>query len=141
MKISVLILVLFVFLSPAIFGSQIDTSYEKIWSDKGIQPASLSSDPEFVRRVYLDITGRVPTAQQALNFINSNDPDKRPKLITHLIETPEFAEYFSSLWTAQFLGYKNSLLLNRSGFQNWMKSEIQQDHGWDQITNELITAK
>jgi hypothetical protein len=140
MKVFTFIFALLILFSPGLFeaiednGSrQIDSSYERIWSNKGIHPTSLSSDPEFVRRVYLDITGRIPTAEQALDFINSNDPEKRQKLIAKLVESPEFAEYFSSIWTALFLGYKNSLVLNRRGFQNWLNSEIQQDHGWDQI--------
>src|SRR6185503_11904137 len=122
MKVSRLIFALLLLFTPGLLTStenntsgKIDSSYEKIWLDQKIRPAPLSSDPEFVRRVYLDITGRIPTADQALNFIDSTDANKRQKLIAQLLETPEYAEYFSSLWTALFLGYKNSLLLNRSG--------------------------
>lgn len=119
---------------------RIDRSYAKIWSEKGITPSPLSTDEEFVRRAYLDITGRIPTAQQAESFLNSTAPDKRERLLATLVDSPEFAEYFASLWTALFLGYKNDPLVNRIQFQEWMQEQLYADRGWNEIASEMIMA-
>lgn len=121
-------------------SNRIDSSYKQLWSEKQIQPAPLSSDEEFLRRAYLDITGRVPTGEQTLSFLNSRDPDRRQKLLGQLVNSPEFAEYFAALWTELFLGYKNDPYVQRSMFRRWLQSKIQSNAGWDKIATEMIVA-
>ena len=121
-------------------SAQIDASYQKLWKEKQIVPSQLSSDEEFLRRVYLDITGRIPTAAQAESFLKSEIPLKREKLILRLVNSPEFAEYYASLWTALFLGYKNDQYVNRAEFQKWLENKLRKDAGWDEISTELIRA-
>src|SRR5262245_50082498 len=60
-----------------------DHIFEKMRRD-GVKPAPLSSDSEFLRRVHLDLTGRVPTAEAARQFLDDSDPGKRDKLIDSL---------------------------------------------------------
>src|SRR5215467_5907479 len=71
----------------------------------GIQPAPLTSDSEFLRRVMLDLTGRIPSPADLTNFINDPNPSKRDVMVDSLIGTPEFIDK----WT-MFLGdlYKNN---------------------------------
>ena len=49
-------------------------------------PATLAPDPVFLRRAYLDLIGALPTPEEAARFLDSTDPDKRPKLIDALLE-------------------------------------------------------
>ena len=63
-----------------------------------IVPSPLSSDHEFLRRVYLDTVGLLPTLEESREFLESKDPDKRAKLIDQLIARPEFAE----VWATRF---------------------------------------
>ncbi|MCI0415074.1 DUF1549 and DUF1553 domain-containing protein [bacterium] len=121
-------------------SNRIDSSYTKLWSEKKVQPAPLSSDEEFLRRAYLDIAGRVPTGEQTLSFLNSKDSDKRQKLLGQLVDSPEFAEYFASLWTELFLGFKNDPYVQRSVFREWLQSKIESNTGWDKIATEMIVA-
>jgi hypothetical protein len=53
----------------------------------------------FVRRVYLDVIGTLPTAQEASDFIQSPKPDKRSELIDRLLERDEFADYWAMKWS------------------------------------------
>ena len=126
--------------SASSMSRKIDDSYSKIWSEKGITPAPLSTDEEFVRRAYLDITGRIPTAAQAEAFLKSHDQQKREKLLARLVESDEFAEYFASLFTALFLGYRNDPYVDRIEFQKWMQTRLRASTGWDKIENEMIVA-
>ena len=58
----------------------------------------LCSDEQFIRRVYLDITGTLPTPEQVKAFLADKDPNKRDKLIDALLETPEYSYYFANKW-------------------------------------------
>lgn len=60
----------------------------------GIQPAHLCTDAVFLRRAYLDVIGTLPTAQEAKEFLASQDPNKRGALIDRLLERDEFADYW-----------------------------------------------
>lgn len=59
----------------------------------GIRPANPCSDAVFVRRVYLDVIGTLPTAREAREFLSDRDPNKRSVLIDRLLEREEFADY------------------------------------------------
>src|SRR5688572_21843175 len=111
-------------------SQRIDFSYKKVWSEKGLQPAPITSDEEFLRRAYLDITGCIPTFEQTLAFLNSSDPQKRALLLRQLVNSPKFAEYFASVWTALFLGYKNDQFVNRVQFQKWLQEKLHKNTGW-----------
>ncbi len=65
----------------------------------GIQPAHLCSDGVFVRRVYLDVIGTLPTADEARKFLLDQDPDKRRALIDRLLQRKEFADYWAMKWS------------------------------------------
>ncbi len=58
----------------------------------------MCSDAVFLRRVYLDTIGTLPTAAEAREFLDSTDPDKRRQLIDVLLERPEFADYWAMKW-------------------------------------------
>jgi hypothetical protein len=87
-------------------AAKIDASYQKLWAELKIEPGQPAKDEEFLRRAYLDITGRIPTGEQALGFLNSRDPQKRTKLLRKLIDSPEFAEYLHPLSRHCFWGIR-----------------------------------
>jgi hypothetical protein len=111
-----------------------------------IEPSELCSDAEFVRRVYLDAIGRLPTPAEVRAFLADQRPDRRNRLIDALLERPEYVDY----WT-MFLG---ELLQNRRerdhdvrgvkgvrSFHAWLREQVAQDRGWDAIAREVLTAK
>jgi hypothetical protein len=106
-----------------------------------IVPSALSSDFEFLRRVYLDTVGVLPTLEESKDFIDSKDPDKRSKLIDGLLARPEFAEVwatrFADLFRTGLLdqGYKGGRLM-----YNWLRKSILEDKPYNQFATELLTA-
>jgi Protein of unknown function (DUF1549)/Protein of unknown function (DUF1553) len=106
-----------------------------------IVPSPLSSDYEFLRRVYLDTVGLLPTLDESREFLESKDPDKRAKLIDQLIARPEFAEVwatrFADLFRTGLLdqGYKGGRLM-----YNWLRKSVMQDKPYNQFATELLTA-
>ena len=108
-------------------------------------PSELCSDEVFVRRLYLDITGMLPTVEESSSFIADTNKDKRSKLIDQLLEKKEFTE----LWVMKFaellqiqtddnqgMSYKATLL-----YFNWLKDRIANNVPMDKIVKELLTSK
>lgn len=122
-------------------SSKIDESYQELWRVKGIRPAQLASDEEFLRRVYLDVTGRIPTLQQTEQYLDSKDPNRRRKLIGDLLNSKEQAQYFATIWTSIFLGQTKERFVDRRSFQRWLQNRFEQNTGWQEITRSLITAQ
>ena len=101
-----------------------DFIFGKIAAD-GVPLAESTTDQEFVRRVYLDLTGHIPTAKQVTNFLAKSDPDKRTVLIDSLIGSPEYVDRWTQWFGDQFragsnyynlisVTSRNLLLLNMS---------------------------
>src|SRR5262249_19675389 len=63
-----------------------------------IVPSDLADDAEFLRRVYLDVIGTLPTAAEARRFLEDKRPDRRARLVDELLERPEFADYWALQW-------------------------------------------
>ena len=79
----------------------------------GIQPAPISSDEEFLRRIYLDVTGRIPSADQVRSFVNDTDPEKRNAVIDSLIGSPEFVDKWTMFFGDLFKNDGPSANVNR----------------------------
>ena len=84
----------------------IDKLIEEGWKKAGVKPAKPASDEEFLRRVYIDLVGRIPNVQEATAFLSMRESDKRGKLIEYLLEHPDFGKNFATQWT---------MLLDRPG--------------------------
>src|SRR5262249_54361374 len=76
----------------------IDTLALRRWKQLGLVPSDLCSDSEFIRRVYLDLCGKLPTPDEVRAFLEDKNPDRRTKLIDRLLETPDYAAYFALRW-------------------------------------------
>jgi Protein of unknown function (DUF1549)/Protein of unknown function (DUF1553) len=111
-----------------------------------LEPSGLSDDAEFVRRVYLDTIGTLPTPDEVRTFLADTDSKKRSRLIDDLLNRPEFVDY----WALYF----GDLLQNRKerdhdvrgtkgvrSFHEWIRKQIAEDRPWDQMAREVLTAK
>ncbi len=107
-----------------------------------MNPADLSSDNVFVRRVYLDIIGLPPTADEARTFVNDKAPDKRPKLIDALLQRPEFADHWAVKW-ADLLRIEEKVLDTKGVevFHKWVRDSIADGKPMDAFARELIAAR
>jgi hypothetical protein len=106
-----------------------------------IIPSALSSDSEFLRRVYLDNLGLLPTIEESARFLESADPQKRAKLIDELTDRPEFAE----LWATKFSDLLRVGLLDQRSkggrlMYSWLRKAMMEDKPYNQFATELITS-
>jgi hypothetical protein len=110
----------------------------------GVSPAPLSSDAVFVRRVYLDVIGTLPTAQEVRDFLADQDPKKRSKLIDRLLGRKEFVDYWTMKW-CELLRVKSEYPVNLwpnavQGYHRWIHTSIKENVPYDRFVRELLTA-
>jgi hypothetical protein len=106
-----------------------------------IQPSELCTDQEFVRRVYMDICGVLPTAQETRAFLDSKEPNRRAKLIDELLERPEYADQWTLKWSDVFRSNRKSIQLKGTHvFQTWLRGHIANNDGFDTVVREVMTA-
>lgn len=100
----------------------------------------LSSDEVFVRRIYLDVTGRIPTPQEAESFFTNSDPDKRRQLIDELLVTDGYRSHQFN-WYADMLRIKSGIKrANFSLYERWLKDGLRTNRGWDETVYEMLSA-
>jgi hypothetical protein len=108
----------------------------------GIEPSPLASDAEFLRRVYLDTIGTLPTPKEARTFLADSSPDKRAKLIDHLLERPEYADYWTMKWLD--LLRADQLVISPQGtvaMQRWLHRHFRENRPFDEFARDLLTAQ
>jgi hypothetical protein len=135
-----------VFESPAAptASSRIDKVVFAQLARLNIQPV-LCSDGVFVRRVYLDVIGSLPTAREARDFVQDADTkNKRPRLIDRLLERDEFADYWAMKW-ADILRIKAEFPVNlwpnaAQAYHRWVRASIAVNKPYDQFAREMLTA-
>jgi hypothetical protein len=124
----------------------IDQHLRRAWEDARVTPASKTTDSEFLRRVTLDLTGRIPTQEAVERFLADTDPDKRIKLVDSLLGAPEFVDkwtmFFADLFkntarTTQVVRYAEG----RDAFHNWIKASVAANKPYDVMVRELLTAR
>ena len=124
-------------------NNKIDTLAAAKWQRMKIQPSGLSSDAEFLRRVYLDLTGLPPTVDGVKAFLaDTRDTKlKRDELIDKLVGSDEYVEYWSNKWAD--LLQVNGKFLAREGatsFRKWIRDEITANTPYDQFAKKVVTA-
>ena len=81
------------------FGpAELDALVEKTFASSKTAPAKPVGDEEFVRRAFLDVTGKLPTPEQVLTFVRSKEKDKRARLIDYLLASPDYATNWARYW-------------------------------------------
>lgn len=107
----------------------------------GLQPSPRCTDSDFIRRVYLDVIGLLPTPEEVRAFLANRDPKKREKLIDALLERSEYVDFWSLKWGD--LLRSNRHLLSEKGmyaFNAWIRRSVKENKPWDQFARELILA-
>ncbi|HXG09532.1 MAG TPA: DUF1549 and DUF1553 domain-containing protein [Gemmataceae bacterium] len=106
-----------------------------------IPPSELCTDPEFIRRAYLDLCGILPTPDEVRAFLADASKDKRAKLIDALLERPEYADFWTLKWSDVLRSSRKSIQLKGTHvFQQWLRTQISRNVPFDQVVRELLTA-
>src|SRR5579884_1070261 len=104
-------------------------------------PAPAADDAEFLRRVYLDLAGRIPSVAEARQFLDEDRrPDKRRRLVEKLLAGSRYVTHFTSYWRSLLLPETNANVLGlrlSPGLEGWLRAELAKNAPYDEMVREL----
>ncbi len=121
----------------------IDRQIKAGWDKEKIATPGLASDEVFLRRVYLDLVGVIPSYEEAGAFLDDAGADKRQKLIDKLLSDPRYARQQAQVWDVALLGRfpKGVSQKQREGFRQWLSERFAANDPYDRIVARLLTAE
>ncbi len=140
---------------PAVSATEpmavINEQIEARWKDLNLGPAPLCDDRTFVRRVYLDLAGRIPTVQEADAFVADAGTGKRTLIVDHLIASPEYARHMRDVFDVVLIGRKTGRpQFRRRGMQSgggdpgwgpYLERVFSENRPWDQFMADILVAR
>jgi hypothetical protein len=123
-------------------AEHIDRLVQGNYAKYGVTPNSQTTDEQFVRRIYLDLTGTIPTYKQVHAFLSSTDPNKRLDLIDSLLSGEGYSSHQFNYW-ADALRYKDDLNGSVRGepFRQFLKQSLAENKPWNKLVYEMIAAE
>ena len=118
----------------------LDRHINAVLKREGIQPSKMSEDTEFLRRVYLDMTGRIPTPEEVLDFLKDGSSTKRQKKIEELLASEDYLDYWTELWVNWLIGRRGDGDSQRLGLRLWVRDALAKNMPYNQFVQELIAA-
>ena len=119
----------------------IDRGIDAKLNAAGIKPSPITSDAEFLRRVYLDITGSIPTAEKATAFLDDKSPDKRARLIDELLKDSNYGRRMSDIWMGLMYPMdSDNRFVSKQPLRDWLNEKFNANMHWDAMAYELITV-
>jgi hypothetical protein len=130
-------------LPPNELSQRVDDQLAVLWQANGIRPVGPASDAEFMRRVYLDLTGRIPTVSEVQAFLDDTSPNRRELLVDRLLAHRDHATHLAAVWREVLL--PNDVDLTRLGgttkFDEWLAGRFADNVPYDKIVRELLLAE
>lgn len=121
--------------------NQIDNLAVEKWKKLGILPSAVCDDSTFLRRLTIDLCGRLPTTEETRAFLASTDPNKRQQLIDKLLDSPDYAAYFAMRWGTIL---RNSQLAGSNkaayAFHNWIKEMLGKNRPYSEFVRGIVAA-
>jgi hypothetical protein len=127
----------------AALARKIDQHLAARWTAAKVTPAAPADDAEFVRRVYLDVCGRIPLVSEVRSFLKDQQPDKRRRLVDKLLASSGYRDHFTNVFRALWLAEADSSFIGRylvPGFESWVREELRKNTGYDQMVRQILTA-
>ncbi|MCC6508025.1 MAG: DUF1549 domain-containing protein [Pirellulaceae bacterium] len=121
---------------------QIDSLLQRYWSEHHITPAELSDDAEFMRRIYLDLTGIIPTPEQATEFLDDQAANKREQLIDKLLASPDYALHMARVYdvmlTERRIPTITSYDVPLANWRAYLAESFASNKPWDTLVQEIL---
>jgi hypothetical protein len=123
-------------------AQQIDEAIDACLRAEKVVPSPRCGDAEFVRRVYLDITGHIPAAEKAAAFLDSRAPNKRAELIDELLAGNEYGKHQADIWQSLLLPRtSDNRFVSFDKMTAWLEKRFNDNKPWDQMVRDILTAQ
>lgn len=122
----------------------IDAEIKAAWQREKLTPSPNAGDAAFLRRVYIDLVGTIPTYEETIAFLNDKSTTKRKVLIDKLLADPRFATHQSEVWDLVFFGRRpagGDGLRKRDDFKKWLAGKFEKNVGYDTWVRDMLYAE
>jgi hypothetical protein len=122
----------------------IDTEVKAAWQREKITPAARADDAAFLRRVYLDLVGTIPTLDEARQFLQDTAPEKRAKLIDRLLEDSRYAGHMADVWEPLLIGRQPThpeVQQHHPVLHQWLVDKFGKNEPYDRWVGELLRGE
>ena len=111
-------------------------------TDLGLPPSPISDDATFLRRLTVDLAGRLPTLAESEEFLSNASPDKRELLIERLLSSTDYADYFANKWNAILRNKRKTPQDRRAtyAFHAWIRDSFLENRPYDQFVREIVAS-
>ena len=118
----------------------IQTGYQKA---SILSPADLCSDEQFIRRLTIDLAGRIPTLQERTEFLENPSPDKRTQRIDQLLQSEDYVKHFADTFDTLLMGRAPNPKINerKKHWRPYLENVFRQNRPWDQVAQEILLAR
>lgn len=105
-----------------------------------VAPAPIASDAQFVRRVYLDLVGVIPTSDKARRFLEDPDENKREHLIDRLLESPLYARHMQAVFDVMWMERRGGGRVPAAEWQEYLRRSFSENKPFDELALEILGA-
>jgi mono/diheme cytochrome c family protein len=122
----------------------IDYLLTAAWRRDGVTPARVCDDAIYVRRIYLDLAGRIPTEEEAQDFASDMTADKRARLAEALLASAEYPRTFREIWDALLMGRRTGRREDRrhdNGWYAFLEDAFRRGRPWNEVVRDIIVAR
>jgi hypothetical protein len=140
-----------VFFSSTSYGetplprSPIDAFLIERWQSASVTPSGTCDDATFVRRLYLDLIGRIPTLVERAEFLADTSLDKRERLVDQLLASPEYGVHHREVFDVVFMGrperQRKLAERRRNGWHEYLETAFNANRPWDEVCREVVLAR
>jgi hypothetical protein len=130
--------------TPDQIAAEIDRMVEARLKEAKIPASPQATDAEFLRRIYVDLTGCVPPIAKTREFLADPSPDKRNKLIDELLASHEYGDHFAHYWHELLVKRdpeNNGPIQTRDVYMKWLTRQFNNNRPWDQVVRTMLTAE
>lgn len=130
-------------LTPEQTAQQIDALFAESWKRNAVEPAPRADDAEFLRRVSLDLAGRIPSVSEVRDFLADSRPDKRRQTVERLLDSPASVRNLTTILRNALIPQAVSQPQLRGlvpGFEAWLWEHVARSTPWDEIVREILTS-
>ena len=119
----------------------VDSMIQQGYDDNEVTSSPQATDEEFLRRIYLDVIGRIPTMQEAEAYLADENPRKKGILIDELLDSPDYVRHFTTVWTNHSIGRGQTRRVSRKGMTKFYRETFARNRPWDEVVIDLVTAE
>lgn len=120
--------------------AEIDQLFAESWRRLEVRPTTNADETEWVRRVHLDLIGRIPTVPEVEAFVADRSANKRAKLVDSLLDSGDYARNFAGVWSNLLIGRHPMNRVNRPAFEKFLRMSFAANRPWNTMVADVVSA-